>query len=184
MLPDGVCGTEEPGRFAGAAASTGQIGEALEDVGNPGAGLDICAGHEGVVDVAFGLFEFTISSGHAGTGGQCQHVMPARCRGDGFVGPAPGGDQVTSCKRGLRHAFDIYRPLRTGELRDRLTRVAGGENIAGGDGRNTQRRAGGECRTSFISESRPTKLVNCTERYAARPAVVARNGGNSFTRSG
>ena len=136
---------EQPGRFADTAAITAEIGEALEDVGNPRARPDVGAAHEGVVEVAFGLFGLTLCERDAGTGGQCQHVPPARRRGDRVVGPVSGADQITACQRDLRHALHVYRPQprHTGELHYRLARVARGENIAGGDCRGRRRRAGG-----------------------------------------
>ncbi len=79
-LPEGVCGTEEPGRFAGAAGVTGEISEALQSVGNTHARLDVAATNEGVVDVPVSLVGVTLCSGDAGPRGQSQHSIPARRR--------------------------------------------------------------------------------------------------------
>ena len=115
----------------------------------PGAAMP-AAQEEGLVDVAFGLFGLALGDGNARTRGEGEHVMPARRRGDRLVGPASGGEQITTCQRDLRHALHVYRPLHHGVLHNCLATVAGGDNIAGGDGRDSQRRAGTEL--SYSSE--------------------------------
>ena len=102
-LPDGRCRAEEPGRFAVTAGVAGQSGEAFQDVGDAQVRLDVGGTRERVVGVAFGLVRLTLRDRHAGTRGQRPHQRPAgRCR-DGFVGPAPGRDQIPARQCGLRN---------------------------------------------------------------------------------
>jgi hypothetical protein len=76
-LPDGVCRAEESGRFPMTVSLNGQIGEALEGVGNARICVNVGGDRERVVGVAFGLSLLTLRDRHASPSPQCQGQVPA-----------------------------------------------------------------------------------------------------------
>jgi hypothetical protein len=86
----------------------GEMSQALETVGNPEIRPGACGGIDKyVISVAFGLFVLTQSDCDPGACRKCNHQMPARRRGDGFVGRSPGCDQVATGQRNRRRGIEI-----------------------------------------------------------------------------
>ena len=97
---------------------------------------------ERVMGVALGLLRLTRRDHHAGAHGQRLHQRPARRRRDRLVGPPAGRDQIPIRQGGVGTEDALQRPNRrqdTHVRRGRLARVPGRRNIAGGQGRGSQR---------------------------------------------
>ena len=93
--------------------------------------------------VALGLLWLTLCKRHSGARGQRPHQHgPALRHRDPVVGPAPGRDQIAARHRGMRDdgAQVRRKPRReTPVLPGRRGRVQGRLDIAGGEGRVSQR---------------------------------------------
>ena len=104
--------------------------------------LEFGGARQRVVGVAFGLLGLTLCDRHPCARGQRPHHDPSRRCRDRLVGPAPSGDQIPARQRGLRNDGAQVRRIprrETPVLPGRRGRVPRRPNIAGGQGRVSQR---------------------------------------------
>ena len=100
-LPHAVRRAQQTRRISMIAIAGRQSRKAFQRVVDPQVPPDAGGDRQGVMRIPLGSFRLTICDLHKGTQGQRHHLIPAAHRGDGLVGQATGGRQVTAGQCGF-----------------------------------------------------------------------------------